>query len=135
MESKEQSEADKYFAKIKDVDSLGGLKRRPRCPDGSLDLRAKANKSFSKHGNVTDFYFKQNPLFLVSQDTIDGLLKEQQEEYDKLRFKELVAQKTKLEKKEQLRKEQQKEEVEALGEYCAKLGKIHRKYQDLIKQL
>ena len=55
---------------------------------------------------MTDFYFKQNPLFLVSQDTIDGLLKEQQEEYDKLRFKELVAQKTKLEKKEQLRKEQ-----------------------------
>ena len=105
MESK-SPESDKYFAKIKDVDRLKDLKRRPRCSDGSLDLRAKVNKSLSKDGQVTDYYDPDDPKDNVPQDAIDQALREQQQEYDKLRFKELAAQKARLEKKEQLRKEQ-----------------------------
>ena len=105
MESK-SPESDKYFAKIKDVDRLKDLKRRPRCSDGSLDLRAKVNKCLSKDGQVTDYYDPDDPKDNVPQNVIKHLLEQQREEYDKLRFKELAAQKARLEKKEQLRKEQ-----------------------------
>ena len=84
---------------------------------------------------MTDYYDPDDPKDNVPQAVIKFLLENQRDEYDKTRFKELAAQKAKLERKEQLRKEQQKEEVAALGEYCKKLGAIHLKYQDLFKEL
>lgn len=102
----QESEADKYFAKIKDVNNLGFLKRRPRCPDGSLDIRMKVNRKFDKYEYVTDYYHPENPDVEVTQASIDQALRDQQEEFEKIRFKELAAQKAKLDRKEQLRKEQ-----------------------------
>ena len=39
--------SDALFAKIKDVDRLKDFRRRPRCRDGSLDLRFNVNKGLS----------------------------------------------------------------------------------------
>ena len=35
---------------------LLNLRRRPRCADGRLDMRASVNKSFAKDAFVTDYY-------------------------------------------------------------------------------
>ena len=84
---------------------------------------------------MTDFYLPNNPKFILSQESIDSKLYQQQQEYDRRRFKDLTASKEKLEKENKLRIEQRLEEVEAMKEYCNKLGEIQRKYKDLRKKL
>lgn len=55
---------------------------------------------------MTDYYDPDDPKDNVPQYVIKYLIEKQREDYDKLRFKELAAKKAKLERKEQLRKEQ-----------------------------
>ena len=71
---------DDLFAKIKDVDRLKDLRRRPRCRDGSLDLRAEVNKGLAKHDEqVTDYYDPDDPKDNVPAFAIKYLLEQQQE--------------------------------------------------------
>jgi hypothetical protein len=37
-------------------DPLGNLRLRARCPDGSLELRHRANKALQKDSKVSDYY-------------------------------------------------------------------------------
>ena len=46
------------------------LRRRPRCLDGTLNLRFKANQSFQKHDLVTNFYDPKDPSINLGQDVI-----------------------------------------------------------------
>ena len=78
------------LAVIRDPDRLGHLRRRPRCSDGSLDMRSKANKNLSKYARVTDYYDPADPAVDVNQALIDDMLKEQQKIYDEARFKDLT---------------------------------------------
>ena len=48
--------AEKVLEEIRDPDRLGQLRRRPRCADGSLDMRNKVNRGLSKHAQISDFY-------------------------------------------------------------------------------
>ena len=43
-----ESKAKKALTEIRDTNVLFHLRRRPRCRDGSLDLRCKVNKVFMK---------------------------------------------------------------------------------------
>ena len=61
MESKQEPSADSLFVKLKDVDNLYFLKRRPRCADGSLNLSHKVNKGYPKHQSATDYYDPKDP--------------------------------------------------------------------------
>ena len=45
--------------------------RRPRCYDGSLNLRFSVNKSFSKDDIVTDFYDPKDPTINIRQELIN----------------------------------------------------------------
>ena len=56
------------------------LKRRPRCKDGSLDMRYKVNWGLRKYDIIGDFYDPENPrepimLVLNSQEPIDSRLR------------------------------------------------------------
>ena len=65
------------LAVIRDPDRLGHLRRRPRCSDGSLDMRSKANKSLYKYAKVSDYYDPEDPDVDVDQALINDMLKEQ----------------------------------------------------------
>ena len=70
------NESDRYFSKIKDVENLFFLKRRPRCVDGSLNYSHKVNKGFPKNQVATDYYDPKDPSSKVDQAQIEGLLKQ-----------------------------------------------------------
>ena len=89
--------AKKKLAEIRDGDRLGHLRRRPRCSDGGLDMRSKANRGLSKHAVVTDFYDPAKPNEVIEKAVIQQLLDRQQDEYDALRFQELSERVNKLE--------------------------------------
>ena len=59
MEARNSSAA--ALAVLRDSDRLGHLRRRPRCGDGSLDMRSKANKNLSKYAKVADYYDPADP--------------------------------------------------------------------------
>ena len=76
MESKQDPTADSQFAKIKDVETLFFLKRRPRCADGTLNFSYKVNKGYPRHLAATDYYDPKDPSSNVAQDSIDRLVKQ-----------------------------------------------------------
>ena len=88
MEARNSSAA--ALAVLRDPDRLGHLRRRPRCGDGSLDMRSKANKSLSKYAKVADYYDPADPDVDVEEALINDMLKEQQKIYDEVRFEELT---------------------------------------------
>ena len=49
---------------------LFDLKKRPRCADGTLNLRFKCNQSFKKDDIVTDYYNPKDPSINVRQELI-----------------------------------------------------------------
>ena len=51
----------KVLEEMRDVHHLKHLRLRPRNFDGSLDLRCKANRGFTKADKVTDYYEPDNP--------------------------------------------------------------------------
>lgn len=64
------------FTKVEKVfktgDYLFDLKRRPRCQDGSLNLRFAVNKSFSKDdASVTHFYDPKEPSVNIEPELIN----------------------------------------------------------------
>ena len=76
MDAKQNHSADSQFAKIKDVENLFFLKRRPRCADGTLNFSYKVNKGYPRHLAATDYYDPKDPSSNVAQDTIDRLVKQ-----------------------------------------------------------
>ena len=56
-----RTRAQKKLMEIREGDRLGHLLKRPRCRDGGLDMRCKANRGFGKHANMTDFYDPKEP--------------------------------------------------------------------------
>ena len=79
------------LAEIRNHGRLKHLLRRPRCRDGSLDMRCKVNWSFSKTDQVTDYYDPIDPSIDISQVVIQQYLADQQRRYDNARFKELTS--------------------------------------------
>ena len=55
---------------IRDHNALGPYRRRPRCVDGTLDMRYKVNKSFSKHDRVSDYYDPARPAIDIEEATL-----------------------------------------------------------------
>ena len=96
MEASKKS--GKALAEIRDHERLGYLRRRPRCHDGTLDMRCRANQGLEKHAAVTNFYDPAEPSVVIKEAAIQKLLSKQQEQYDKARFEELVARVKKLER-------------------------------------
>ena len=46
------------------------LRQRPRNKDGSLDLRAKANRGFTQYDDISDYYAPQSPSLNISKTQI-----------------------------------------------------------------
>ena len=84
--------AEQVLAELRDADRLGSLLRRPRCADGSLDKRCKANRGLSKDALVTDYYDPEQPAVNIEEAVIEELRRQQQERFDALCFKDLTAQ-------------------------------------------
>ena len=55
------SKAREYHGKMRDPELLFHLRRRPRCLDGSLDMRCSVNKGFTKWSHVSNFYDPKDP--------------------------------------------------------------------------
>lgn len=66
--------AAQMLEQIRNHKVLFHLRRRPRNQDGSLDLRSKVNKGFTKGDKVSDFYDPAKPAANIGQAQIDGLL-------------------------------------------------------------
>ena len=90
--------AKKVLEEIRDPGRLGPLRRRPRCADGTLDMRHWANRGLSKRAQVTDYYDPAEPGALVEAAVIEQLQADQQERYDAARFHELTERVAKLER-------------------------------------
>ena len=58
---REQTEPEKALAEIRDISALYHLRRRPRCIDGTLDMRFRVNKAFTKRDQVSDYYDPLKP--------------------------------------------------------------------------
>ena len=61
------SASNEALAEIRDTKRLFHLRLRPRNMDGSLDLRAKVNKGFTKYDNISDYYSPQSPSLNISK--------------------------------------------------------------------
>ena len=59
--------AESVLAELRDTARLGHLTRRPRCADGTLDMRCRANKGLSNHARVTDYYDPERPADIVEE--------------------------------------------------------------------
>ena len=90
--------AEKVLEEIRDPNRLSHLRRRPRCADGSLDMRNSVNQALKKNDRVTDFYDPIFPGALVETATIEQLQADQQQRYDAARFRELTDRVDKLER-------------------------------------
>ena len=94
----EHETARKILEEIRDPTRLGHLRRRPRCADGTLDMRHKVNKGLSKLEMTAEFYDPAQPAVLVEEAVIRQLRADQQARYDEARFRVLTARVAKLEK-------------------------------------
>ena len=56
-----ETKAKVALAQIRNSDHLLHLRRRPRCADGRLDMRATVNRAFAKDALVTDYYDPLEP--------------------------------------------------------------------------
>ena len=65
-----ESKAEKALAMIRDASALFNLRRRPRCSDGSLDMRNKVNKVLMKSSQVTDYYDPKEPSVTIKESVI-----------------------------------------------------------------
>ena len=92
-----QTQANSVLAEIREGSTLAHLRRRARCPDGSLDMRHRANKAFRKDSLVSDFYDPEDPAINVESAVIKLYLLDQQQRYDAARHQELTARVKKLE--------------------------------------
>ena len=90
--------AESVLAELRDTARLGHLQRRPRCSDGSLDMRSQANRGLSKHARVTDYYDPCAPSDIVEELVITELRRRQQMRYDSARFRELTERVARLER-------------------------------------
>ena len=128
----DQETARKILEEIRDPTRLGHLRRRPRCADGSLDMRYKVNRGLSKLEMAAEFYDPAHPAVLVEEAVVRQLRANQQERYDQARFRELTARVAKLEqerstllryreKARQLR-QTQRAQLDRLQEAMAKAG-------------
>ena len=90
--------ARKIFDEIRDPTRLGHLRRRPRCTDGSLDMRHKVNRGLSKLEMAAEFYDPDQPATLIEDAVIHQLRADQQARYDAIRFQVLTERIAKLEK-------------------------------------
>ena len=100
------------------------MRRRPRCQDGTLDLRFKVNIAFDKNADVTDYYDPMQPKVNIKQRTIDMLEARLKSDYDKAKFGELQEQLDEL-----------KMEVDSLKKYEALAAKYRRDLQKLVQWL
>ena len=119
-----ESNSKLALAQIRDSNRLLHLRRRPRCANGCLDMRARVNRSFSKDSHVTDYYDPLDPSAVVSLDEILLYQVQQQRDYDDARFQQLHS-----------RIEQLERERSALLKFKASAEKYIIKKRIEIKQL
>ena len=93
----DQEAARKIFEEIQDPGRLGHLRRRPRCADGSLNMRYKVNWGLAKDTKAAVFYDPAQPNVLIEAAVIEQLRADQQKRYDQARFRELTARVARLE--------------------------------------
>ena len=74
----DQETARKILEEIRDPTRLGHLRRRPRCADGSLDMRYKVNRGLSKLEMAAEFYDPAHPAVLVEEAVVRQLRANQQ---------------------------------------------------------
>ena len=65
--STSHSASEEALAEIRDASRLMYLRLRPRNLDGGLDLRAKANKGFTRYDDITAYYHPQSPSVNISK--------------------------------------------------------------------
>lgn len=66
-------------------DILFDLRRRPRCKDGTLNLKYKVNQSFAKDDFVSNFYDPKDPTINIREEVIKMyLLKRMRHQKDNL---------------------------------------------------
>jgi hypothetical protein len=85
------NKAEDILAEIRDISTLAHLRRRARCPDGTLDMRHKANKGHRKDSKVSDYYDPTEPDVDVDLEVIELYQVDQQQRYDSARYQELTA--------------------------------------------
>ena len=128
------TKAKDILAEMRDISTLAHLRRRARCPDGSLDMRHRANKGHRKDSKVSDYYDPAEPDVDVDLDVIELYLVDQQRRYDSARYQELTARVEALELersslirfKEKAKKHitQQREEIRRF------MARLHRQPQE-----
>ena len=64
------SKANKALADIRRYNDLYHLRRRPRCVDGSLNLKSKVNRCFTKVARVSDYYDPSDPTIDIDEAMI-----------------------------------------------------------------
>jgi hypothetical protein len=129
-----QTKAEDILAEMRDNSTLAHLRRRARCPDGSLDMRLRANKGLRKDSKVSDYYDPTRPDVDVDQEVIELYLVDQQQRYDSARYQELTARvkALELERSSLLRfKEKAKKHITQQREEIRRfMARLHRQPQE-----